>query len=298
MDFRQLKYFVTIVECDNNITQAAKVLNISQPPLSQQLKTLEEQIGIKLFERQGKKLVLTLSGKLLYKKATTLLEQFEDTIIEVRDVSEGIKGELSVGVAGFYSFLLPTKIKQFHETFPKVTFRIIQSDANRLLNLLEKGEIEVAIVNLPTDINHSRVSVLPLNTFGFSLFVPKSSKWDNKEDVIFVKQLENIPLILTKREEGTGGTYDSIIEEFQEHNMKPKIIAECNDMQTVFSLVDAGMGTTIMPDYALNFLNIESIRSIKIIDSTLSNQIAVLWDKNKYTPKLVNQFLELFRKEA
>jgi len=80
--------------------------------------------------------------------------------------------------------------------------------------------------------------------------------------------------------------------------MKPKIIAECNDMQTVFSLVDAGMGTTIMPDYALNFLNIESIRSIKIIDSTLSNQIAVLWDKNKYTPKLVNQFLELFRKEA
>ncbi|PKG23158.1 LysR family transcriptional regulator [Niallia nealsonii] len=297
MDFRQLKYFATIVENDNNVTKAARALNISQPPLSQQLKTLENQLGAKLFERQGKKLNLTLSGKLLYKKAVKLLELFDDTITEVRDVEMGIKGELSIGVAGFYSYILPEKIKQFHEMYPNITFRIVQGDANLLHSLLEKGEIDVAIVNLPTEINQNKISILPLNTFGFSLFIAKDSEWVQQKEVIYVQQLENIPLVLTKRE-GTGGTYHSIIEEFHQCNITPNIITECNDMQIVFSLVDAGIGATIMPDYMLDFLNISTIRSLKIVDSSLTNQIAVLWNKYKYTPKLLNEFIQLFKDDV
>ena len=93
MDIRQLRYFLTIAQ-EGQITRAAKQLNMEQPPLSRQLKLMEEELGVLLFERSGKQLQLTHAGELLQNRAASLLNQFNETLTEVKEIHAGIRGML------------------------------------------------------------------------------------------------------------------------------------------------------------------------------------------------------------
>jgi DNA-binding transcriptional LysR family regulator len=110
MDIRQLKYFLAIAE-EKNITKAAKKLYISQPPLSQQLKLLEEELGVTLLERSTRKMKLTEAGKLLRHRAKQIIELMETSIKEIKNLNLGVKGILSIGfVSSAGSILLPEQI--------------------------------------------------------------------------------------------------------------------------------------------------------------------------------------------
>ncbi|MCT2537148.1 LysR family transcriptional regulator [Aquibacillus koreensis] len=292
MDVRQLRYFVTIVNEKNNISKAAKKLHMTQPPLSQQLRSLEKSLGVQLFQREGKRLSLTSAGKSLYQRSITLLNYYDDTVLEIKEIENGIRGQLSIGVSAFHSYLLPKKINYFNRLYPEVKFKIFTGDPTRLSNLLERGDIDLAIVNLPVEAIVSSVSVGRLDSFGFSLFIPRAWGWSETKTNVTFEELEGLPLILSKREEGKMGTYYEIIDEFNRYNMKPNVVCECNDIQTVFMLVDAGLGSTIMPDYILDNLNINSIIPLKILDSTLTNESAVLWRKDRYLSKIAQFFID------
>src|SRR3954469_10654504 len=97
MDIRRIKYFVSIVE-EGQISLAAKKLNMAQPPLSQQLKLFEEELNTKLFERHTRKLILTEEGKFLYEKSLEILEMMKKTEQELKEISNGIAGTLSIGI--------------------------------------------------------------------------------------------------------------------------------------------------------------------------------------------------------
>lgn len=97
LDMRQLKYFLTIAQ-EGQVTRAAKLLNMEQPPLSRQLKQMEEELGVKLFERNGKGLILTDSGELLKQKAESLLLQFDESLREVKGMEEGFAASCRSGL--------------------------------------------------------------------------------------------------------------------------------------------------------------------------------------------------------
>src|SRR5690606_41450331 len=96
MDMRQLRYFLTIAR-EGQITRAAKLLNMEQPPLSRQLKQMEDELGVKLFDRHGKGLQLTDAGLHLKKRAESLYSQFNETIEEMKELEQGVRGVLSIG---------------------------------------------------------------------------------------------------------------------------------------------------------------------------------------------------------
>jgi DNA-binding transcriptional LysR family regulator len=127
MDMRQLKYFLTIAK-EGQVTRAAKLLNMEQPPLSRQLKLMEEELGVKLFDRNGKGLKLTDSGELLKQKAESLLLQFDESIREVKGMEEGVRGVLSIGSVVSCISLLPKRIELFREKFPQLTYKISEGD--------------------------------------------------------------------------------------------------------------------------------------------------------------------------
>ena len=128
MDLRQLRYFITIFE-EGQITKAAKKLHMAQPPLSNQLKMMEVELSCKLFDRNGRNLEPTESGLTLYAKGKKLLSDFEDTIFEVKEVGEGLKGVLSIGADQTCLSYVSEKVSLMREIYPDLRFKIIEGDS-------------------------------------------------------------------------------------------------------------------------------------------------------------------------
>jgi len=126
LDIRQLRYFIAIVE-EKKISAAAERLHISQPPLSQHLKTMEEELGSKLVERSGKYFEVTEAGKTLYKYALQVAQLMEEAEAEVKDIGLGLHGRLTLGINTFSVIELPQLLQQFQQYYPKVTYKIQQN---------------------------------------------------------------------------------------------------------------------------------------------------------------------------
>ncbi|MBT2649297.1 LysR family transcriptional regulator [Bacillus sp. ISL-34] len=287
MDIRQLKYFVTIVQ-EEQVTKAAKKLHMAQPPLSQQLKLMEMEIGEKLFDRNGKKLELTETGHVLYKKAEALLNQFEETLLEVKEVSKGVKGTLSIGSVKTCFSYIPQRMKTFRAKFPEIRFKLMEGDTYRLTEGLINREIELAIVRLP--INGKRFSSVNLPPEDFVLVTPND--WDIPDCIEF-KQIKEFPLLLLHRVSGPG-TYELIVDECFRHGFEPAVLCECPDAAMILSLVKEGIGATIMPRTTSKSFSTQGIKIVELIDCEVQSEAALIWLEERYLSKGAVKFLETF----
>ncbi|MFJ9382850.1 LysR family transcriptional regulator [Peribacillus sp. NPDC101481] len=287
MDIRQLKYFVTIVQ-EEQVTKAAKKLHMAQPPLSQQLKLMEMEIGEKLFDRNGKKLKLTETGQVLYKKAEALLNQFEETLLEVKEVSKGVKGTLSIGSVKTCFSYIPQRMRTFRVKYPDIRFKLMEGDTFRLTEGLINREIELAIVRLP--INGNQFSSVNLPPEDFVLVTPHD--WDIPDFIEF-KQIKEVPLLLLHRVSGQG-TYELIVDECFRHGFEPTIVCECPDAAMILSLVKEGIGATIMPRTTSNSFSTQGINIVELIDCEVQSEAALIWLEERYLSKGAVKFLETF----
>lgn len=151
MNLQQMRYFVMVARL-GNVTEAAKALHIAQPPLSRQIKQLEQELGVVLFDRSGRRLHLTETGHMLLHRAEEILNLTDRTVCELSSSELGQEGILSLGVVPSMSLMvLPQMIAAFKELYPKITYRLLIGESLRVIELLEKGVIETAIVHLPVD---------------------------------------------------------------------------------------------------------------------------------------------------
>ena len=149
MDIKQLTYFITIAE-EGTITHAANKLHMAQPPLSTQLKLLEDELGIKLIERGARKVKLTDAGKILYKRAKHILEITNSTTKEIEEFRKGIQGTLRLGtISSSGTALLSKRIINFNKKYPNIKFEIHEGNTYELIEKMNSGIIEVGIVRTP-----------------------------------------------------------------------------------------------------------------------------------------------------
>ncbi|MEH6944516.1 LysR family transcriptional regulator [Bacillus sp. JJ722] len=287
MDIRQLRYFVTIVE-EGQVTKAAKKLHMAQPPLSQQLKMMEDELGGKLFDRNGRHLELTESGKLLYKKGQELLAFFEETLIEVKEVSEGLKGILALGSVKTCFAYIPGRIRFFRTKFPDVRFKLVEGDTYRLKESLLNRDIELAIIRLP--IGSTDFSSIELTPDPFVLVVPDECDISN---VIKMKDIAPLPLLLLHRVSGHG-TYELVIDECRRHGFEPNIVCECPDASMILTLVREGIGVAFLPQTTLKSFSQLGVKVISIEDCSVQSEAAIVWHKDRYLSKSAIRFLETF----
>ncbi|WP_042348490.1 LysR family transcriptional regulator [Bacillus massiliigorillae] len=287
MDIRQLRYFVTIVE-EGQVTRAAKKLHMAQPPLSQQLKIMEDELGGKLFDRNGRNLELTESGKLLYKKGLELLSFFEETLIEVKEVGEGLKGILALGSVKTCFAYIPGRIRYFRKNFPDVSFRLVEGDTYRLKESLLNREIELAIIRLP--IASTELSSIELTPDPFVLVVPEDWSIPNK---IKMKYIASLPLLLLHRVSGHG-TYELVVDECRHHGFEPNIVCECPDASMILSLVREGIGAAVLPKTTLKSFSQIGVKVVSIEDCRIQSEAAIVWHKDRYLSKSAIRFLETF----
>lgn len=289
MNLKRLNYFVTIVE-EKQITKAANKLHMAQPPLSQQLKLLEEELGVLLFERIGRKLELTETGKVLYEKSKILLAQYEESFIEVKEVAKGMRGVLSIGsVKSCFSYI-PERLKLFREQYPEIRFTLKEGDTFRMTEYLKERDIEVAIVRLPLEMEAFSSIPLPADSF-----VLVASKNQCQKETITMKELKDLPLMVLHRVSGVG-LYELVISECRNHGFEPTIVCECPDADMLLSLVHKEVGYAILPKSTVNNRFVKDLQVIDIVDCGVQSDASVIWLKDRYLSQSATRFLETFQK--
>lgn len=289
MDIRQLRYFIAIVE-EKKISAAAKRLHISQPPLSQQLKAMETELGSKLVERSGKYLVVTEAGNALYKNALEITQLMEETKTEVMEVGKGINGRLTIGVNTFSVNGLSHILEQYQKQFPKITYKIQQNESSILCQLIRDRIVELAIIRMP--LNLDDFSVLHLCNEPFYFIT--SRKQTSFDQEVTLAEIQHYPLLIPSTE-GLGVHY-LILEAFSRFKLHPNIVGECSDISLLMDLVTADFAASIIPETLLHRFQGYPINAYRIASTTeLTGSVGLIWLKDHSLSKAAQNFIEVFQ---
>ncbi|MCM1129294.1 MAG: LysR substrate-binding domain-containing protein [Alistipes senegalensis] len=291
MDLRQLRYFCAIAE-EGTISKAAERLHISQPPLSLQLKLLEEELGVKLIERNTRYLRLTQVGHVFYQRASQILDMMGTTAEEIRNMKHGIQGGLSLGSPpAIGSLYIPDRIKAFGEKYPHVRFKWRGGSTYRILELLDTYAIEFGIVRLP--VPEGAYHAVPLLTEPWVAVTHKGDEKRIKQKTISLQELAEAPLIMMHRQEGVRA-HDMVLDEMRLANLTPNIFCESDQISMILSLVERGMGLAILPESTLVLRPPEDFHRMSITGCTLQSSSAIVWRRGKHLSAVARLFLELF----
>ncbi|OZU88529.1 LysR family transcriptional regulator [Virgibacillus indicus] len=290
MDIRQLQYYTEIVK-QKNISKAAEVLNIAQPPLSQLLKKLETELGTILIHRYRQKWELTESGQLLYQYAEQLLSQMDDVKRRIQEIEEGTAGTVRIGVSSACSNMLIEYIAEFREQFAQIKINIISGDSEGLLKKLKQKEIDIALLLRPT--NTEEYELKPLKQEPAVLIVPRSLKTSLSAQPA-LKEIAQLPFIMLGAMEGYS-FYGNILKAFEEHGVKPNIIAECKDIPMVVALVNRGLGISIIPKMHYKSLFYEHLEIYEFGQFDFSVEPVMMKLKDAPISKAAAQFWEMVK---
>ncbi len=242
MDFRTLRYFVAVAQ-ELNITRAAEKLQMSQPPLSAQIKALEEDLGTPLFIRGNRSLTLTDAGHLFYRRAMQMLELSDKTRSELAVFGQELSGRLCLGVVdGRAPFLAAHWIAGFHEEFPNVTFSLWKGSSDDVIDRLSRGLSDVAIIAAPYDTEH--LEGISLGREPWVAMIPQLHPLAcSGRGSISLASLADEPLIVPAR----ASRIQAIHSWFAEIGKEPHILCELSDYENAIALVEQNVGICIFP---------------------------------------------------
>lgn len=245
MEIRTLKYFIVVAE-QLNITKAANILNMSQPPLSYQMKSLEEELKCQLFIRGKRFLKLTEEGKLLYTRAKEIVNLTKKVEEEILSINKGLQGSISLGlIEGISKDIGYDWFDTFLKKYNNIKFIIENGNSDDLIAKINEGSISLAVISAP-------YNQIILNGFlvGKDNFVALVNK-DNplsKNESITLKDLKNQNLIVPARKT----TIDIINKWFKNEKITPKITFEVNSFYDASSLVKKNLGIALFPNIIEN----------------------------------------------
>lgn len=294
MDYKSLKYFITVVE-EGTISAAAKKLYMSQPPLSNQMYKLEEELGCRLFERTAKRIVLTGAGKLLYDRAKLVINNLDVLKEEVSDYDKKHSGVVRIGmVSSVADTAISKQIADFAKAHPGVTLDIFESNTYQMLERLNARTLHFCVVRTPFVPTHFRQETL-LN--GRVVAIGKKSFFDETEsgqdaaeagqnksaktgvsDTIALADLAGKPIILYRRWEAIIGSF------FDRHRLPFHIVCRNDDARTSLFYAEQGLGVALMPISAAHS-EVPDIICKEIEGDPWETDIVLLYDDRTYLPE-------------
>ncbi|WP_404356435.1 LysR family transcriptional regulator [Cytobacillus firmus] len=289
VEFRQLKYFIAVAE-ELHFTKAAERLKMAQPPLSQQIKSLEEELGVPLFLRSRRHVELTEAGQAFLKNAYAILKNLDDAREEAIRIHNGEYGQLIVGFTGSVTFdLLPNIIRLFRERNPFVNIVLKQLTTSEQVKALHQKKIHVGLLVSPVD--SSLLSIEKIREETFVAVVSADHPLADSEAKLNAESLAKYPFITTPRSTGPA-FYDAAISFFHNAGYSPNISQEAHELHTIVSLVSFGMGVALLPR---SFQAINHPRVVyKELNDPFTINISLAYIKEGNSPQL-DSFLTLIR---
>jgi|RhiMetStandDraft_4_1073278.scaffolds.fasta_scaffold94150_1 DNA-binding transcriptional LysR family regulator len=244
MNLRQLLYFKTIVE-RKSIAAASEVLHIAQPPLSQHIKGMEAEYGVRLFERKGRGLQVTQAGMHLYVRACELLSLADEVDSQMHAWAKGLKGKVSIGTVAAGVTVLARIVSQLKRELPDVVFSIHLGEPDTLEKLIEERQLDFAVTQWPVgSASLQSEPLLDLPLAGLHAGFESS----DKEAGFSLSDLAAAPLILLKRKHGSG-VYERINQAFLDLGYRPTVAFECSDTSAALALATTGAGIALVPQW-------------------------------------------------
>ncbi len=291
MELRHLRYFVAVAE-ELHFGRAAKRLYIAQPPLSQQIQQLEEELGVSLFKRTNRSVELTNAGQAFLDEAYKILAHVEQAKLLALRTARGELGKLALGFVSSAAFeLLPHLLSAYREQHPQIHVSLHEMEKDEQIAALFARQIQVGLLRPPVDSSELYSEIILREPLLLAL--PAQHPLVSKAQ-ISILDLANETFVLQPRH-WTLGLYDHVMNLCHLANFSPNVKQEAADTYLIIGLVAANMGISLVPASA------QSLRSQGVVYRPLEGDItqiemAMIWRRDDHSP-VVEAFLELARQE-
>lgn len=295
MNSRQLQYAVRLSET-LNFSQVAEQLNISQPALSKQILTLEQELGVRLFDRSSSPMTLTPAGEHFIREARELLYR-EDQLLRTMDrYKSGEAGRLVIGISPFRSlYLIPGIVKKLRSAYPGIQICLHETGSETLRKEAAEGKYDFAIVNLPVD--EAVLEVVPLEPDRLILAVPNALldrlpvKPQGPITQIGLQDCRALPFITVGPNQEMRRLFDRMCTRA---NFTPQVVMEVVGVTTAWAMTQAGLGATLLP---MQFLNNEffdkDITLFSLTGSSHTRQPAVVYRRGQFLSEYASCAIDL-----
>ncbi|ADM98471.1 LysR family transcriptional regulator [Dickeya dadantii] len=272
IELRHLRYFVAVAE-ELHFGRAAEKLHISQPPLSQQIQALEEQIGAQLLERNNRNVRLTQAGELFLKEAWAIINQVNQAAERAARIQRGEIGELNIGFTSSAPFVkqVSRSLLQFRQSYPEVHIQMLEINTKQQIEPLLDGKLDLGVMRnnpLPETLRHQLLLHEPMVAVVHEEHPLAAAPGGH----ISIQQLASEPFVFFAREVGTA-LYDEVLTLLKKYGITPYITQEVGEAMTIIGLVSSGLGVSLLP---ASFRRIR-VDGVKYLSLQEKDAISEMW---------------------
>lgn len=288
MELRHLRYFVVLAE-ELHFGRAAEKLHISQPPLSMQIRALEEELGVTLFNRTQRHVSLTQAGQVLLQEARQVLARMEQAVLVTRRAGRGEIGQLAVGFISVADYnVLPVVLREFRRRYPLVNLTLREATTDAQVADLIAGRLDVGFLLPP--VAEPALESVPVLREPLIAALPEKHPLARGTGRLALERLRDAPFILFPRPYAPG-LYDDIVSCCKAAGFSPRVEQEAIQMQTIVSLVSAELGVALIPA-SLTHLRRTGVVYKPLKQATPLTEIHLAWRRGDDLPAL-RVFVEL-----
>ncbi|WP_459499944.1 LysR family transcriptional regulator [Bacillus sp. C1] len=293
MELRQLEYFMTLCK-ELHFTKAANKLGITQPTLSHQIRVLEDEIGMPLFDRLGKRIAITDAGYILANECKHIFNAVDNIKEKISELKEIKGGKISIAaLPGELTDLVSTLLLDFHKNYPEVTVKIISSD--EILELINQNQVNFAVTIDSSDyvFEDEKIIKIPLYTEELFLVLSNNHPLVNEKEIQF-SEVNKLPLILFPESHECRKllNYTCIPRKI---NLYP--IIETSSIDSLFDLVRSEFGATIVSKTLLDINEDNDLSAIPIVNPSISREVNLILRRDKFIGFGTRNFIELLTNE-
>ncbi len=286
IEFRHLKYFLAVAE-DLHFRKAADRLFISQPGLSRQIKQMEIELGVKLFERHNRKVELTKVGEYLKDEVRRNQKNLEDIFKHAKLLNDGIDGDLKFGYVGSaIQKIIPNLLLKFREENPNALFSLKEMDNQKQIESLMSYDIDIGFVRLERVPRN--LEIKPILKENFCLVLPKNHSI-SEENYKSMSQFKNESFILFDPKY-SAFYFEKVMQIFDDSGFVPIISHNTIHASSIYKLVENNFGISIVPK-SLQSNNVDNIKFIELNKIPQKTVLSAVWNRENRNP-ILNNFLK------
>lgn len=289
MNLNQLEYFVQVAEC-LNFTRAAEKCFISQTAITQQIRSLEKQIGVPLFIRDKHHVELTPAGRIYLNETKSLLRHSKDAVRLARLASDGVEGEVTIGfINGYGQSDFTEPLKSFHETYPKIRINLIRGNMSVLLEKLNRGECDLVITVTPFNNEYPELQHRYLKSYPVMAVLPENHELAKKSELTY-QELRQERFIMMEPANRPKDQMEESLLIYERGGYLPDVTAVEGDPETLFLMIAVGLGISIIPEYVTRSyrkdLSLRILPMVKQDGTTEHVDVSVSWSEENPNPAL------------